>query len=109
MSKASSKNLAALSGSGTMSAMWRSLAMMGVLLVIGWRTIARNRGSPQVAAPAIVRTKAEDVFSMYQDLREFIGQVDKLGALRRIEGADANFEIGGITEVAAGRPDGPAL
>ena len=46
---------------------------------------------------------------MYQDLREFIEQVDKLGALRRIEGADADFEIGGITEVAAGRPDGPAL
>jgi UbiD family decarboxylase len=46
---------------------------------------------------------------MYQDLREFIEQVDKLGALRRIEGADADFEIGGITEVAAGRADGPAL
>jgi 4-hydroxy-3-polyprenylbenzoate decarboxylase len=46
---------------------------------------------------------------MYQDLREFIEQVDKLGALRRIEGADTDFEIGGITEVAAGRPDGPAL
>jgi 4-hydroxy-3-polyprenylbenzoate decarboxylase len=29
--------------------------------------------------------------------------------LRRIEGADPRFEIGGITEVAAGRPDGPAL
>ena len=46
---------------------------------------------------------------MYQDLREFIGLVDKLGALRRIDGADPRFEIGGITEVAAGRPDGPAL
>src|SRR5882757_10044957 len=46
---------------------------------------------------------------MYQDLREFIELVDKLQALRRIEGADANFEIGGITEVAAGRPDCPAL
>jgi hypothetical protein len=32
MSKASSKNLAAFSGSGTMSAMWRSLAMATVLL-----------------------------------------------------------------------------
>src|SRR5262249_30328619 len=32
-----------------------------------------------------------------------------LGALRRIEGADPRFEIGAITEVAAGRPDGPAL
>jgi UbiD family decarboxylase len=46
---------------------------------------------------------------MYQDLREFIELVDRLQALRRIEGADAKFEIGGITEVAAGRPDCPAL
>jgi UbiD family decarboxylase len=46
---------------------------------------------------------------MYRDLREFIGAVDKLGALRRIEGADPRFEIGGITEVAAGLPDCPAL
>src|ERR1700758_1246716 len=46
---------------------------------------------------------------MYRDLREFIAAVDKLGALRRIEGADPRFEIGGITEVAAGRPDCPAL
>jgi UbiD family decarboxylase len=46
---------------------------------------------------------------MYKDLREFIELVDKLGALRRIEGADLRDEIGGITEVAAGRPDGPAL
>jgi UbiD family decarboxylase len=46
---------------------------------------------------------------MYKDLREFIALVDNLGALRRIEGADARFEIGGITEVAAGMPDCPAL
>jgi 3-polyprenyl-4-hydroxybenzoate decarboxylase len=46
---------------------------------------------------------------MYQDLREFITLVDKLGALRRIEGADPKFELGGITEVAAGLPDAPAL
>src|SRR6476659_10993914 len=46
---------------------------------------------------------------MYKDLREFIELVDKLGALRRIEGADPRFEIGGITEVAAGQPDCPAL
>ncbi len=46
---------------------------------------------------------------MYKDLREFIGLVDKLGALRRIEGADPRFEIGGITEVAAGMADCPAL
>src|ERR1700737_2379998 len=46
---------------------------------------------------------------MYRDLRDFIGLVDKLKALRRIDGADPRFEIGGITEVAAGRPDCPAL
>src|ERR1043166_5832811 len=46
---------------------------------------------------------------MYKDLREFIELVEKLGALRRIDGADPSFEIGGITEVAAGRSDGPAL
>ena len=45
----------------------------------------------------------------YKDLREFIAAVDKLGALRRIDGADPRFEIGGITEVAAGLPDCPAL
>src|SRR5438128_9047894 len=46
---------------------------------------------------------------MYKDLREFIALVDKLGALRRIEGADPRFEIGAVTEVAAGRSDAPAL
>jgi UbiD family decarboxylase len=46
---------------------------------------------------------------MYKDLRHFIDLVDRLGALRRIEGADARYEIGGITEVAAGLPDCPAL
>ncbi|HUQ74068.1 MAG TPA: UbiD family decarboxylase [Burkholderiales bacterium] len=45
----------------------------------------------------------------YEDLREFIEQVDKLGALRRIEGADPLYEVGGITEVAAGTPECPAL
>ena len=45
----------------------------------------------------------------YRDLREFIDRLDALGALRRIEGADPRFEIGGITEVAAGRPDCPAV
>jgi 4-hydroxy-3-polyprenylbenzoate decarboxylase len=46
---------------------------------------------------------------MYQDLREFITLVDKVGALRRIQRADLKFEIGGITEVAAGTADCPAL
>ena len=46
---------------------------------------------------------------MYKDLREFIDRVDQIGMLRRINGADPRFEIGGITEVAAGSPDCPAL
>ncbi len=46
---------------------------------------------------------------MYKDLREFIDLIDRLGALRRIDEADPRFEIGAITEVAAGLPDCPAL
>jgi UbiD family decarboxylase len=46
---------------------------------------------------------------MYKDLREFIGLVDRLNALRRVDGADPLYEIGGITEVAAGLPEGPAV
>jgi UbiD family decarboxylase len=45
----------------------------------------------------------------YRDLREFIGEVDALNALRRIVGADPYHEIGAITEVAAGMADCPAL
>ena len=46
---------------------------------------------------------------IYKDLRGFIKQVDELGALRRINGADAKFELGGITEYAAGTAECPAL
>lgn len=46
---------------------------------------------------------------MYRDLREFIDLVEKLGALRRIDGADPVHELGGITEVAAAMPECPAL
>jgi 4-hydroxy-3-polyprenylbenzoate decarboxylase len=45
----------------------------------------------------------------YRDLREFIDKVDALGALRRVDGADPDRELGGITEVAAGLPEAPAL
>ena len=45
----------------------------------------------------------------YEDLRDFITLVDEIGALRRIEGADPVCEIGGVTEVAAGLPECPAL
>ena len=46
---------------------------------------------------------------IYKDLRGFIKQVDELGVLRRVHGADPKFELGGITEVAAGTPECPAL
>ncbi len=46
---------------------------------------------------------------IYKDLRGFIKQVDELGALRRVNGADPKFELGGITEVAAGTAECPAL
>jgi 3-polyprenyl-4-hydroxybenzoate decarboxylase len=46
---------------------------------------------------------------MYKDLRGFIKQVDDIGALRRINGADPKFELSGITEVAAGTAECPAL
>ena len=37
----------------------------------------------------------------YQDLRGFIDAADRLGELRRVDGADWDLEIGAITEVAA--------
>ena len=46
---------------------------------------------------------------IYKDLRGFIKQVDELGALRHVNGADPRFELGGITEVAAGTGECPAL
>jgi len=45
----------------------------------------------------------------YRDLRDFITAVEQLGALRHVDGADPYHEIGGITEVAAGLPECPAL
>ena len=42
------------------------------------------------------------------DLRTFIGQIEEMGQLRRLEGADWNVEIGAITE-CVGDKEGPAL
>ena len=61
-----------------------------------------------VAMPA-PEPAPEPALRPYADLREFIARVDALGALRRVEGADPHLEVGGITEVAAGRPECPAL
>lgn len=45
----------------------------------------------------------------YRDLREFIAKVEQVNTLRHIRGAAVNLEIGGITEVAAGTAECPAL
>ncbi len=45
---------------------------------------------------------------MFNDLREYIKQVEELGELKVIEGADWDLEIGAITEWQA-RPDTPLL
>lgn len=45
----------------------------------------------------------------YNDLRDFIGLVESMGDLKRVDGASADFELGAITEVAAGLPACPAL
>jgi UbiD family decarboxylase len=45
----------------------------------------------------------------YNDLRGFIDEVDAIGALQYVRGADPYLEIGAITEVAAGLPECPAL
>ena len=42
------------------------------------------------------------------DLRTFIGQIEEMGQLRRLEGADWNIEIGAITECVSDK-EGPAL
>jgi UbiD family decarboxylase len=42
------------------------------------------------------------------DLRSFIGEIEEIGQLRRIDGADWNIEIGAITECVSDK-EGPAL
>src|SRR5215470_734029 len=76
-------------------------------LVPGIHVFKLGRSKTWMAGTSPAMTRA--VIVPYKDLREFITQVDALGALRRISGADPRFELGGITEVAAGRPDCPAL
>ena len=46
---------------------------------------------------------------MHQDFREFVADVERIGELRTVEGADPYLEIGAITEVAAGSPSCPML
>jgi UbiD family decarboxylase len=44
-----------------------------------------------------------------QDLREWIARVDELGELTRVEGADANLELGGIVDLYQWEMGNPAL
>ena len=44
---------------------------------------------------------ATDTPITYKDLRSYIDAVDRLGELRRVDGADWDLEFGAITEVAA--------
>ena len=43
------------------------------------------------------------------DLRAWVEKADKLGQLKRVEGADAHLEIGAITELNARTQGGSAL
>jgi len=45
----------------------------------------------------------------YNDLRGFISLVDKIGELKRADGASLEYEIGSVTEIAAGLPKCPAV
>jgi len=46
---------------------------------------------------------------MFNDLRDFLKEVEKMGELKKIEGADWNLEIGCITEAVAFSKDPMAL
>lgn len=45
----------------------------------------------------------------YRDLREWVKQVDEMGELLRIDGADWNLEIGALAEVAGRGPTSQAI
>jgi UbiD family decarboxylase len=46
---------------------------------------------------------------MYRDLREWLSQVEKIGELRTVRGADWELEIGALTQVAYKQPGGGPL
>ncbi len=45
----------------------------------------------------------------YEDLRDFISQMEAMGEVKVIEGADSHLEIGAIFEIMAGRQERPIL
>ncbi len=46
---------------------------------------------------------------MAEDLRGWLEKVDKMGELRKVEGADWDLEVGCITDLNCKRRDGPVL
>lgn len=46
---------------------------------------------------------------MYRDLREWLSQVEEIGELRTVKGADWELEIGALTQVAYKQPGGGPL
>ena len=45
----------------------------------------------------------------FRDLREFVEVIDRLGELKRVDGADWDLEVGAITEIIALKPSCPLL
>src|SRR3990170_772362 len=45
----------------------------------------------------------------YKDLRDWLEEVERMGELRALKGADWNLEIGAIRELVDKRKNGPAL
>src|SRR3990172_1950008 len=73
----------------------------------GIRTLRRGtEPRPHQARPGRIERRSTMAF---RDLREFISQVEKFSRLRHVDHADPYLEIGGITEIAAGLPEVPAL
>ena len=46
---------------------------------------------------------------MFNDLRDFLSEAERLGEVKPVRGADWNIEIGAITELQVSRPDQPML
>ena len=45
----------------------------------------------------------------FEDLRQYLQLVEKMGELKIVDGADWNLEVGAITEIAAGKREPPAI
>jgi UbiD family decarboxylase len=54
-----------------------------------------------ISAAPLNFTNRKEQNMPYQDLRDWIQQVERFGELKTVHGADWNLEIGALTEVAA--------